>query len=194
MTKQAEGTLRLWRLGEDRRDRQRHHETNDDKTNTMQHAHMLYYWLQVGRTLRVGGWIKTGRTAGGGDFAFLEVNDGSTFANLQVRQICCMCMWCAQMMCAQSVTGPLADPPEVWLGNLKASSVQQMLVQQLLVEKGLVEGSSSEDSVKGVTQNLAVMTVISYHDVYVCLLPIAGAGLEGCGGGQQHARRPSGRP
>ena len=39
---------------------------------------------QVGRTLRVGGWVKTGRTAGGGDFAFLELNDGSTFANLQV--------------------------------------------------------------------------------------------------------------
>lgn len=41
--------------------------------------------LQVGRTLRIGGWVKTGRTAGGGDFAFLEVNDGSTFPNLQVR-------------------------------------------------------------------------------------------------------------
>lgn len=34
--------------------------------------------------MRVGGWVKTGRIAGGGDFAFLEVNDGSTFANLQV--------------------------------------------------------------------------------------------------------------
>ena len=39
---------------------------------------------QVGRSLRVGGWVKTGRVAGGGAFAFLELNDGSTFPNLQV--------------------------------------------------------------------------------------------------------------
>lgn len=38
----------------------------------------------VGRTVRVGGWVKTGRAAGAGAFAFLEVNDGSCFANLQV--------------------------------------------------------------------------------------------------------------
>ena len=38
----------------------------------------------VGQTLRVGGWVKTGRSAGGGAFAFLEVNDGSCFANMQV--------------------------------------------------------------------------------------------------------------
>lgn len=38
----------------------------------------------VGRTIRVGGWVKTGREAGAGAFAFLEVNDGSCFANLQV--------------------------------------------------------------------------------------------------------------
>lgn len=38
----------------------------------------------VGRTVRVGGWVKTGRVAGAGSFAFLEVNDGSCFANLQV--------------------------------------------------------------------------------------------------------------
>ena len=40
---------------------------------------------QVGHKLRVGGWVKTGREAGGGEFAFLEVNDGSTFSNLQAR-------------------------------------------------------------------------------------------------------------
>ena len=52
---------------------------------------------QVGRTLRVGGWVKTGRTAGGGDFAFLELNDGSTFANLQVRGVtsAAMCTSCS---------------------------------------------------------------------------------------------------
>jgi len=38
----------------------------------------------VGQTLRVGGWVKTGRSAGGGAFAFLELNDGSCFANMQV--------------------------------------------------------------------------------------------------------------
>lgn len=38
----------------------------------------------VGRTVRVGGWVKTGRAAGAGAFAFLEINDGTCFANLQV--------------------------------------------------------------------------------------------------------------
>ncbi|KAF5841787.1 hypothetical protein DUNSADRAFT_11103 [Dunaliella salina] len=38
----------------------------------------------IGRTLRVGGWIKTGREAGAGAFAFLEVNDGSCFESIQV--------------------------------------------------------------------------------------------------------------
>jgi len=38
----------------------------------------------IGRTLRVGGWVKTGREAGAGAFAFLELNDGSTFDSLQV--------------------------------------------------------------------------------------------------------------
>ena len=39
----------------------------------------------AGRTLRVGGWVKTGREAGAGAFAFLEVNDGSCFQNIQAR-------------------------------------------------------------------------------------------------------------
>jgi hypothetical protein len=37
----------------------------------------------VGRTIRVGGWVKTGREAGAGAWAFLELNDGSCFSNLQ---------------------------------------------------------------------------------------------------------------
>ena len=32
----------------------------------------------------VGGWVKTGRQQGKGEFAFLEVNDGSCQGNLQV--------------------------------------------------------------------------------------------------------------
>ena len=39
----------------------------------------------VGQVLVIGGWVKTGREQGKGSFAFLEVNDGSCFANLQVR-------------------------------------------------------------------------------------------------------------
>jgi aspartyl/asparaginyl-tRNA synthetase len=39
---------------------------------------------QAGQTLRVGGWVKTGREAGGGAWVFLEVNDGSCFQSLQV--------------------------------------------------------------------------------------------------------------
>lgn len=38
----------------------------------------------AGRSVAVGGWVKTGREAGAGAFAFLELNDGSCFANLQV--------------------------------------------------------------------------------------------------------------
>jgi asparaginyl-tRNA synthetase len=38
----------------------------------------------VGATIRVGGWVKTGREAGAGAFCFLEVNDGSCFESLQV--------------------------------------------------------------------------------------------------------------
>lgn len=37
-----------------------------------------------GKVVRIGGWVKTGREQGKGAFAFLEVNDGSCPANLQV--------------------------------------------------------------------------------------------------------------
>ncbi|KAJ9504769.1 hypothetical protein QJQ45_007860 [Haematococcus lacustris] len=37
----------------------------------------------IGTTLRVGGWVKTGREAGAGAFAFLEVSDGSNFECMQ---------------------------------------------------------------------------------------------------------------
>ncbi|KAL6330990.1 hypothetical protein AAG906_009418 [Vitis piasezkii] len=38
----------------------------------------------AGQTVKVGGWVKTGREQGKGSFAFLELNDGSCPANLQV--------------------------------------------------------------------------------------------------------------
>jgi asparaginyl-tRNA synthetase len=38
----------------------------------------------VGQTVTVGGWVKTGRSADKGAFAFLEVNDGSGPNNIQV--------------------------------------------------------------------------------------------------------------
>ena len=37
-----------------------------------------------GSTISVGGWVRTGREQGNKTFAFLEVNDGSSFASLQV--------------------------------------------------------------------------------------------------------------
>ncbi|GAB2292466.1 Asparagine--tRNA ligase, cytoplasmic 1 [Dionaea muscipula] len=38
----------------------------------------------AGKKVTIGGWVKTGREQGKGTFAFLEVNDGSCPANLQV--------------------------------------------------------------------------------------------------------------
>ncbi|KAJ6831658.1 asparagine--tRNA ligase, cytoplasmic 1-like [Iris pallida] len=38
----------------------------------------------AGSRVVVGGWVKTGREQGKGSFAFLEINDGSCLANLQV--------------------------------------------------------------------------------------------------------------
>ncbi|CAN8253024.1 unnamed protein product [Cochlearia groenlandica] len=38
----------------------------------------------AGQKVRIGGWVKTGREQGKATFAFLEVNDGSCPANLQV--------------------------------------------------------------------------------------------------------------
>lgn len=38
----------------------------------------------IGQCMTIGGWVKTGREQGKGTFAFLEINDGSCFANLQV--------------------------------------------------------------------------------------------------------------
>ncbi|KAM3251646.1 hypothetical protein P3L10_005716 [Capsicum annuum] len=38
----------------------------------------------AGHVIKIGGWVKTGREQGKGAFAFLEVNDGSCPANLQV--------------------------------------------------------------------------------------------------------------
>lgn len=37
-----------------------------------------------GQKVTVAGWVKTGREQGKGAFAFLELNDGSTFSSLQV--------------------------------------------------------------------------------------------------------------
>lgn len=38
----------------------------------------------AGQSVKIGGWVKTGRKADKDKFAFLEVNDGSCPANLQV--------------------------------------------------------------------------------------------------------------
>ena len=40
---------------------------------------------QIGHTLVVGGWVKTGRMAEKNTLLFLELNDGSSPQNLQAR-------------------------------------------------------------------------------------------------------------
>jgi asparaginyl-tRNA synthetase len=40
----------------------------------------------VGKTLVVGGWIKSGREQGGGAFYFIQINDGSIFTDIQVSR------------------------------------------------------------------------------------------------------------
>ena len=39
----------------------------------------------AGKSVVVGGWVKSGREQGGGEFAFIQLNDGSIFTDLQVR-------------------------------------------------------------------------------------------------------------
>ena len=38
----------------------------------------------AGQTICIGGWVRTGREQGNNRFAFLEINDGSCFKNMQV--------------------------------------------------------------------------------------------------------------
>lgn len=47
--------------------------------------HLRCLCVQVGQTIRIGGWVKTGRGAGGGEWVFLEVNDGTCFDSMQVN-------------------------------------------------------------------------------------------------------------
>eukprot|EP01047_Picozoa_sp_COSAG01_P055872 COSAG01_NODE_6270_length_3761_cov_20.095576_6_plen_182_part_00 len=42
-----------------------------------------------GKVVSVGGWVRTGREQGNRTFAFLEINDGSHFRNLQVCSLPC---------------------------------------------------------------------------------------------------------
>ena len=50
------------------------------------HRELLVFW-QVGKTIRIGGWVKTGREAGGGQFAFVHINDGTAFESIQVSSL-----------------------------------------------------------------------------------------------------------
>lgn len=38
----------------------------------------------IGKTVTIGGWVKTLRVQGGGDFSFIELNDGSTIKGVQI--------------------------------------------------------------------------------------------------------------
>ncbi len=60
------------------------HNNTYNTHNTHNNTHNTHPPIpQVDRDIKVGGWVRTGRTAGAGAFAFLEVNDGSCFASLQ---------------------------------------------------------------------------------------------------------------
>ncbi|GAY50418.1 hypothetical protein CUMW_126490 [Citrus unshiu] len=68
----------------------------------------------AGRQVRVGGWVKTGREQGKGSFAFLEVNDGSCPANLQVivdKDVADLGQLVPTGTCVY-VEGMLKNPPE----------------------------------------------------------------------------------
>ncbi|KAJ9183857.1 hypothetical protein P3X46_007662 [Hevea brasiliensis] len=67
-----------------------------------------------GQLVRIGGWVKTGREQGKGSFAFLEVNDGSCPANLQViveKEVADLSSLVHTGACV-SVEGVLKEPPE----------------------------------------------------------------------------------
>ena len=62
----------------------------------------------VGSSLLVAGWVRTGRQQGSGvhePWAFLELNDGSTHANLQVTQL----LACWISLCHLSLTPDRAN-------------------------------------------------------------------------------------
>ncbi|XP_065881667.1 asparagine--tRNA ligase, cytoplasmic 1-like [Euphorbia lathyris] len=68
----------------------------------------------IGQRVRVGGWVKTGREQGKGSFAFLELNDGSSAANLQViieKEVADLSPLVHTGACV-SVEGVLKEPPE----------------------------------------------------------------------------------
>ncbi|GMP59587.1 hypothetical protein CsSME_00022815 [Camellia sinensis var. sinensis] len=68
----------------------------------------------AGQKVRVGGWVKTGREQGKGSFAFLELNDGSCPANLQVMVdavVAPLGQLVATGTCVH-VEGELKEPPE----------------------------------------------------------------------------------
>ncbi|XP_044463845.1 asparagine--tRNA ligase, cytoplasmic 1-like [Mangifera indica] len=68
----------------------------------------------AGQRVRVGGWVKTGREQGKGSFAFLEVNDGSCAANLQVIVDAAVADLGQLVLTGTSVSveGLLKNPPE----------------------------------------------------------------------------------
>ncbi|ESQ42750.1 hypothetical protein EUTSA_v10013096mg [Eutrema salsugineum] len=68
----------------------------------------------AGQNVRISGWVKTGREQGKGSFAFLEVNDGSCPANLQVMvdaSVSDLSKLVATGTCV-TVDGCLKKPPE----------------------------------------------------------------------------------
>lgn len=74
--------------------------------------------VQVGQTLRVGGWVKTGREAGAGAWAFLEVNDGSCFDSLQVSKRCNRTLKASPSRNNRTNTATIELQVVLWLHNM----------------------------------------------------------------------------
>jgi len=94
----------------------------------------------MGRTLRVGGWVKTGRVQGGGSFAFLALSDGTCAGNLQVM-----------------IDEPIAEE----VGGLKSLT---NTATSLLVEGNLVEcPPGKEQKVREREKEKLLFVDTSYH-------------------------------
>lgn len=90
----------------------------------------------AGQKVEISGWVKTGREQGKGTFAFLEVNDGSCAANLQVKVDACVSdvsKLVATGTCL-TVDGCLKIPPEG-----KATKQKIELSAEKVIDVGTVD-------------------------------------------------------
>lgn len=121
----------------------------------------------AGHSVVVGGWVKSGREQGGGTFAFVQLNDGSIFTDLQVRRpsqnaltVGGTCLphpvhtisscGVRSARCRRQVTTCTQSPPTAaGTGKHQAGSVQVYLPREVASDHGL----------KGVTKTGASLLV-----------------------------------